>query len=132
MLRYLGNELRIPLVCMGTKDAYLAIRTDPQLENRFEPCVLPLWEDDKEFRALLQSFVSAIPLKGRSDLNSTEIANFILKKSEGILGEISAIIRAAAKLAIRSLKEKIDLELVKELDYKSLSERKNMFERALA
>ena len=42
MLRYLGNELKVPLVCFGTKDAYLAIQRDPQLENRFEPIVLEL------------------------------------------------------------------------------------------
>ena len=29
-LRFLGNELRIPIVGVGTKDAYLAIRTDDQ------------------------------------------------------------------------------------------------------
>ena len=42
LLRYLGNELRIPLACLGTREAYLAIRTDDQLENRFEPFLLPL------------------------------------------------------------------------------------------
>lgn len=44
LLRFLGNELRIPLVGVGTRDAYLAIRSDDQLENRFEPMMLPLWE----------------------------------------------------------------------------------------
>ena len=27
-LRFLGNALRIPLVCLGTREAYLALRTD--------------------------------------------------------------------------------------------------------
>ena len=52
-LRYLGNELRIPLACLGTREAYLAIRTDDQLENRFEPFLLPSWEDGAEFGRLL-------------------------------------------------------------------------------
>jgi hypothetical protein len=43
LLRFLGNELRIPLVGVGTRDAYLAIRSDDQLENRFEPMTLPVW-----------------------------------------------------------------------------------------
>jgi len=43
LLRFLGNELRIPLVGVGTHEAYLAIRSDNQLENRFEPLILPLW-----------------------------------------------------------------------------------------
>ncbi|MGK4661038.1 TniB family NTP-binding protein [Pseudomonas aeruginosa] len=41
LLRFLGNELRIPLVGVGTREAYLAIRSDDQLENRFEPMLLP-------------------------------------------------------------------------------------------
>lgn len=41
LLRFLGNELKIPIVGDGTRDAYLAIRSDDQLENRFAPFVLP-------------------------------------------------------------------------------------------
>jgi Cdc6-like AAA superfamily ATPase len=36
MLRFLGNELRIPLVCVGTQQARNALRTDDQLVRRFE------------------------------------------------------------------------------------------------
>ena len=41
LLRFLGNELRTPLVGVGTREAYLAIRSDDQLENRFAPVILP-------------------------------------------------------------------------------------------
>jgi ATP-dependent Clp protease ATP-binding subunit ClpA len=44
LIRFLGNELRIPIVGVGTREAYMAIRSDPQLENRFEPMPLPVWE----------------------------------------------------------------------------------------
>ena len=44
LIRFLGNELRIPLVGVGTREAYLAIRSDAQLENRFAPFILPRWE----------------------------------------------------------------------------------------
>jgi Bacterial TniB protein len=44
LIRFLGNQLRIPLVGVGTREAYLAIRSDDQLENRFEPFVLPRWQ----------------------------------------------------------------------------------------
>ena len=33
LLRFLGNELRIPLVGVGTREAYLAVRSDDQLER---------------------------------------------------------------------------------------------------
>ena len=37
VIKYLGNELQIPIVGVGTKDAYRAIQSDPQLSNRFNP-----------------------------------------------------------------------------------------------
>lgn len=55
LLRFLGNELQIPIVALGTKDAYLAIRSDDQLENRFEPFILPRWEYNEEYLSLLSS-----------------------------------------------------------------------------
>jgi hypothetical protein len=33
LIRFLGNQLRIPLVGVGTREAYLAIRSDDQLEK---------------------------------------------------------------------------------------------------
>ena len=63
LIRFLGNQLKIPIVCVGTREAYFAIRSDDQLENRFEPFTLPLWKDDIEFASLLASFTSILPLR---------------------------------------------------------------------
>ncbi|VFT49906.1 TniB [Pseudomonas aeruginosa] len=63
LLRFLGNELRIPLVGVGTRDAYLAIRSDDQLENRFEPMMLPVWEANDDCCSLLASFAASLPLR---------------------------------------------------------------------
>jgi len=60
LLRWLGNELRLPLVGVGTRDAWLAIRTDPQLENRFEPVVLSPWRPGPEAARLLQGFATLL------------------------------------------------------------------------
>ena len=61
LLRFLGNELRIPLVGAGTREADLAFRSDDQLENRFAPFPLPRWEPGPEACSLLASFVSGRP-----------------------------------------------------------------------
>ena len=45
LLRWLGNELHIPLVGVGTGEALQAINSDDQLVSRFEPFMLPLWTD---------------------------------------------------------------------------------------
>lgn len=66
-IRFLANDLRIPLVCVGTNDAKQALMTDQQLADRFEAAELPTWENDAAFQQLLLSFESIIPLRLPSD-----------------------------------------------------------------
>jgi len=63
LVRFLGNELRIPLVGVGTREAYLAVRSDDQLENRFAPLTLPRWQAGEEACSLLASFAASFPLR---------------------------------------------------------------------
>lgn len=131
-LRYLGNALKIPIVGVGTKDAYLAIRSDPQLENRFEPFLLSTWKASKEFDSLLTSIISILPLKCPSHLNYLSISNYILEKTDAILGEICTLIRRAAVVAIETRQEFIDEKLLRKVDYCSPTERIKFFERQIA
>ena len=52
-----------------------------------------------------------IPLENYSELVEPKIVKFLLRKSEGVIGEIANILRVAARKAIISGKEMIDLEL---------------------
>jgi len=131
VIRYIGNEAKIPIVGVGTKEAYLAIRSDPQLENRFEPFSLPMWQAGNHFDALLASFTSILPLRKHSNLNQSIVSEYILTKSEGIIGEMATLIKRAATLAITSKQEYIDMDLLKSIDYQSPSERRQVFERQL-
>ncbi|MFZ2316107.1 MAG: TniB family NTP-binding protein [Gammaproteobacteria bacterium] len=131
-LRYLGNALKIPIVCVGTKDAYLAIRSDAQLENRFEPFLLSAWKASQEYESLLASLMAILPLKFPSNLNHPPLSRYILEKSDGILGEIFTLVRRAAVMAIHSGREMIDENLLKEIDYHSPTERIRLFERHIA
>lgn len=131
-LRYLGNALKIPIVCVGTKDAYLAIRSDTQLENRFEPFLLPTWKASQEYESLLASIAAVLPLKFPSNLNQPSLSRYILERSDGILGEIFTLIRRAAVMAVYSEHEMIDETLLKEIDYRSPTERIRLFERHIA
>jgi len=131
-IRHIGNELQIPIVCLGTKDAYLAIRTDPQLENRFEPFLLPRWKPGVEFNNLLESFVSTLPLEYYSDLTDPKIVEWLLLYSGGILGELASILKLATKRAIMLGRERIELETLVELNYKSPQARIKAFESMLS
>ena len=48
-IRFLANDLRIPLVCLGTHDAKQALMTDQQLADRFEAAELPAWRTMRPF-----------------------------------------------------------------------------------
>jgi len=55
-LRWLGNELQIPLIAVGWRGLH-AIQSDDQLTNRFEPVPLPKWRAGKEYDQLLRTLV---------------------------------------------------------------------------
>jgi hypothetical protein len=131
LLRYLGNELRIPIVCLGTRDAYLAIRTDDQLENRFHPFLLPRWEDDAEFGRLLASFEAMLPLGEPSHLGSPAMRALVVRRSEGTIGEIAALLVQAATAALLAGRERIDAVAIEAADYQPPSLRRRSFERQL-
>ncbi|MGH7109723.1 MAG: TniB family NTP-binding protein [Stellaceae bacterium] len=131
LLRYLGNELRIPLACLGTREAYLAIRSDDQLENRFEPFLLPPWEDGQEFGRLLASFEALLPLREPSGLGAPALRAHVLRRSEGTIGEVAALLSAATEAVLLAGGERIDASALDAADYQPPTVRRRLFERAL-
>lgn len=131
LLRFLGNELRISLVGVGTRDAYLAIRSDDQLENRFEPFILPLWEVGMEARSLLASFAASFPLLSPSTIDTEDMARYLLARSEGTIGELAHLLTAAAVVAVQTGEERINHQTLTLADYIGPSERRRLFEQQL-
>lgn len=123
-IKHLGNELKIPIVGVGTRDAFNAIQTDPQLANRFESFLLTKWEVGNDYLSLLASFERMLPLKKPSNLINTELAIKLLNMSEGIIGELATILNKATEEAIRTKQENISLALLDKLEWLSPSERK--------
>jgi type II secretory pathway predicted ATPase ExeA len=130
LLRFLGNELRIPIVGVGTREAYLAISTDDQLENRFEPLSLPRWEEGEELLALLESFSATFPLKQASVIATDDMSKYILERTGGTIGEITRLLTAAAIEAVNTGEECINQRTLKLANYQSPRERRRDFERS--
>jgi hypothetical protein len=126
VLRWLGNELQIPLIGVGTAEALRAIRSDDQLVNRFEPFPLPLWTDDDEYRRLLSTLEAVLPLRKPSHLTDPAMAARILSASEGVLGEIIAIVIRAAALAVDTGKETISARMIEGAGFIRPSERRRV------
>ena len=124
VIKYLGNELQISIVGVGTRDAYRALQTDPQLSNRFESAVLPRWDLDTDFLRLLASFERMLPLKEPSRLTDSQLASKLFAMSEGYIGELSQVLSRAAVLAVQNGREMIDARTLQNIDWVPPSKRK--------
>jgi type II secretory pathway predicted ATPase ExeA len=114
-LRYMANELRLPLICAGTADAKIALTTDEQLADRFEAYDLPQWQNDEAFLRLLVSFQSVFPLRRSSELTSPVSRRLLLDRTQGVTVRIVPLLEALAVDAIKTGKEKIDYDSLNDL-----------------
>lgn len=126
LLRWLGNELQIPLVAVGTVEALRAIQSDDQLANRFTPFTLPPWQDGDEYRRLLSTLEAVLPLRRPSGLTELAMSQKILAGAEGILGEVVAIVVGAAVRAIVRGAEAITTDTLGEGGYIPPSARRRI------
>ena len=111
-IRFLANDLRIPLVCVGTHEAKQALMTDQQLADRFEAWEMPPWQDDASLYQLLASFTATLPLRHASELRDAKVRKRVLGLTEGVMVRICRLLEAAAIQAIDKELERIDLEVL--------------------
>jgi len=131
LLRWLGNELHIPLVGVGTGEALQAINSDDQLVSRFEPFMLPLWTEGDAYRRLLGALEAVLPLRRPSNLTDPALSAKILTAAEGVLGEVIAIVNGSAVLAVKTGREAISARLIDDIRFIPLSERRRASRHAL-
>lgn len=124
VIKFLGNELEIPIVAVGTKDAFRALQTDTQLANRFDNAKLPRWKNDDDFIRLLMTFEQMLPLRRPSMLDDQALADRIYSMSEGYIGEISRLLVEAAVAAVKTGKEAIDKRLLESIGWVAPSDRR--------
>lgn len=120
-IKNLSNNLKIPIVLSGTKDALRAVSTDTQIMSRFRPIYLTKWEMNKDYISLLATIISTLPLKKESNILTPNTALEILDISGGYIGDIVALLKQAAIFAIEEKTEKISLQEIRECDYNSLA-----------
>jgi Cdc6-like AAA superfamily ATPase len=111
-LKFISNELRMPIVALGTSEALYAMQTDPQIASRFEPFALPKWRESAEFREFVVSFGRLLPLEKPSPLGEKVIIQKLMALSSGLTGRVTTLLTQAAELAIRGGSECISAELI--------------------
>ena len=128
-LRRIGRQFDISPVLIGEVAVYDFINATDEMASRFELLAAPRWRYDEEFLALLDSLEGALPLARRSDLSEEKLAREIFRLSEGLIGEIVAIVTTAAVAAARSGAERITKTSIDELDYVPVSRRRGARQR---
>lgn len=106
LLRYLSNELKASLVCLGVADARDAIAGDTQLSRRLDQIVLPRWKADEEFHELITAVLRSLPIKQPSALASQSLRH-LARTSDGITARVFGILNELAIDAIRTGSERI-------------------------
>ena len=112
-IKLLCNELAIPVVGVGTKEAVRVLHTDPQHASRFDVIGLPTWELNKEFQRLLGSFETILPLKYPSNLNTPVLSSKLHAISGGNIGNLHRLLIECAAEAIKQKTEFISEELIR-------------------
>lgn len=132
-LKQLSNDLMIPIVCAGVKEALNVISADSQLINRFKPTYLPKWKmvpsnvkATEEYFKLLSTFEMMLPLAKPSGLTSRHLAMKIHTMSEGLIGEMSDLLKAAAIEAVKSGKEQITEPILSNINWITPDARKHV------
>lgn len=118
-MKYISNEISLPIVAFGTDEAINVFSSDPQLKNRFKKVHLPSWEPNADFQRLLISVEQLLPLKEPSGLSQEEMTYYIYSKTNGTIGEVNTLLRSSAILALKSGQEKITREVIESLNFES-------------
>lgn len=112
-LKLLCNEVGIPIVGVGTRDAVRVLHTDPQHASRFDVLTLPLWELNEEFQTLLAGFERVLPLQKPSMISMPGPATLIHAISRGNLGDVRRLLNECARQAIKQGTEQITEQLIR-------------------
>ena len=114
-IKFLCNELQVPIVGVGTHVAVRVIQSDTQHASRFRVAVLPRWELDRAFQRLLVGFQKTLPLKRESKLADKETTHELHVASDGNLGNLREGLVACARKAIENGTEQITLDLIRSM-----------------
>lgn len=119
-LKFLGNELRIPIVVAAVPETLNLLQSDTQVANRFEPVFLPRWKMGDDYLKLVMTLERTLGLKLPSNLAAEQSAQRLLDESNGIIGYMTELLQKLAADAVRSGVECIPFSAFREDNLKRL------------
>ena len=124
-LKFLSNELRIPIVAIGTNEARIAFQTDQQLGNRFEPLEMPRWRQGKDYAWFLKQLCGGLELHDGDDLlASRAVVERIHHLTDGLTGETFRLLAKLRVFAGQQDEQTLRLEWLGEIDWVHPNDRR--------
>lgn len=122
-LKFVSNDLAIPIVGVGTEEAQVALSTAPEIANRFRSEPLKRWQADRDAGRLLAAFERLLPLKKPSKLFEEGLAALVVGRAEGKIGEMSDLLTTATIHAIETGEERITKLVIDQCGYEGPAAR---------
>jgi len=121
-LRNLSIALEMPIIISGTPETLNILSIDPSIANRFKPLHLPKWSEERleDFARFVLSVEKTLLLEKPCQLCDEEGLLRLLTFSEGLIGEVVAIMRLLTEWAIRSGIESISSDIITRDNLKAL------------
>lgn len=109
-----GPPLYMSFFVFGVAEALNALQFDDQYIRRFEKYSVSPWQaDDSEFLNFLETWESLVPLAQPSGLTSRELSSLIHKATDGVVGNMCDLLKAAAAYGVSTGTEKITVETIR-------------------
>ncbi len=128
VLKFLSNELRIPIMCIGTVEVLRAIQTNQQNGNRFEPISLGRWRYGKPFITFANGLAKSMGIDHKEFFQDSDFTSSLHLMSEGLTGELRRILAHATSAAIEDDKDKFEPYMFEQIDWVPPSERRKQAE----
>lgn len=111
-IKYLSNELRVPIVVIGTSLALSTIQTDQQLGSRLVPFKLPKWEPDKDFAQFLGRVFVHLKVNPLPAVTSRKFRERFIHMTDGLTGEIWSLAVQTAEAMHAKGVEAVDEQMI--------------------
>lgn len=117
-LKNLLNNTNVPMVLIGMPGSDIILDANAQLKRRFsareilEPFGWSTEDEREEFRTLLYTIESKLPLTKKSNLSDLEMAFRFYYASDGVVAYVMKIIRNATAKSLMVRQEHLTLEVL--------------------
>lgn len=130
-LKFFSNELRIPIICIGTVEVLRAIQTNQQNGNRFESMQLSRWNYGKGFIAFAGRLAQSMGIDHKEFFRDAKFTASLHRMSEGLTGELRRILAIAICKAQEDGKNQFEPYMFESIKWTPPSERRQNVDSAI-